>query len=570
MRLISAKRSIILLYIVLGTIGVLNMFSATIFSGFKNIQADQIDTLFNAYILEHGYRALFDPSYKFDFVSPPFYYPKEELLFESDNLLGSAPIYWILRGFFDWTLSFQLWGIVQTVLTYIAFIILLVFLGINPVIAGLSGYVFAFGMPRISQLSHPQIFAQFYMCFALIFLFKYLKTLRHKDFNLFMLLWTLQFVAGFYLGWFFTLSLFVAFFLYGLFARENFKRVVEDVHTYRIFYLTSVVIWGFVNMLFWVKYFLNGGQYKLVTVFLHALKYLNNLASYLTPVNGSLWSFVFTAGKGISQENYIFPGVGFYLMVILTAMFVLFPLLRFQNPARAAFIARFNNVLGNHVPRETLSLIRVSFFTGIILNLITTSFFDQSIWMVVALAIPGAEAIRYAARIWVVSHIWFYIAGGLTLTYIIQKSPQIKFKYTAVLIVVFFVAEQLVIRPAYIDKDKLITSLTRASSALVNAEKPCDFAYFRSKEVEYNDKGPVDGSFSCGKDIEGMWTALYSGVPSINGYTAWIKYDLDRQYNAEDLTNLTNRPGETACIYDEDGIKEIIVLPETSQSKKVE
>jgi hypothetical protein len=549
----------------LGIVGVLNMFSATIFSGFQKIQADQIDTLFNAYILEHGYRSFFDPSYNFSFFSPPFYYPKQEMLFESDNLLGSAPIYWLFRAFFDWTLSFQLWGITQTILTYVALIGLLLFLGINPVIAGLSSYVFAFGMTRISQLSHPQIFAQFYMCFALIFLFKYLKTQRHRDFTFFMLLWTLQFVAGFYLGWFFTLSLLVAFFLYGVFATDNFKRIVTEVRTNRAFYIKTVLFWGFINALFWVKYFVNGGKYKLITVFLHALDYLNNPVSYFTPVKGSLWEYVFPTIKSISQENHIFPGIGFYLMVIITALFILIPLFKFKDASRAAFVDRFKRVLGDGMPKDTLSLIRVSFFTGVILNLITTSFFNQSIWMIVAIVIPGAEAIRYAARIWVVSHIWFYIAGGLTLTYIIKKSPQIKYKYFAIPLVIFFILEQLVISPASINKESLINSLTHASSALATSEKRCDFAYFRSKEVDYTEKGAVDGVLSCSKDIEGMWTSLYSGVPSINGYTAWIKYDLNRKYSAEDLSNLTNRPGETACIYDEDGLKEIIVLPELSQ-----
>jgi len=561
----NAKKLIIIFYLILGTIGVLNMFSATVFSGFQRIQADEIDTLFNAYILEHGYRAFFDSDYKFPFFSPPFYYPQQEMLFESDNLLGTAPIYWVLRTFFDWTLSFQLWGIIQTVLTYVAFLILLLFLGINPVIAGLSSFVFSFGLPRISQLSHPQLFAQFYMSFALVFLFKYLKSLKHKDFHVFMLLWTLQFVAGFYLGWFFTLSLFIAFFLYGVFATENFKRIVIEVKSHKGFYLKSIILWGAVNGLFWIKYFINGGQYKMVTVFLHALEYLNNPQSYLTPAKGSLWAFIYPASKSITQENLIFPGAAFYLMGAITAFFFFIPFLKFRSKSDTDFIARFNTILGNGISADTLSIIRVSFLTGVILNLITTSFFDQSIWMIIALLIPGAEAIRYAARIWVVSHIWFYIAGGLTITYIIEKSTHINFKKLIVPVVVFVVLEQLVVSPVSIDKVALLQRISNAAGFLSDKQNTCNFAYFQSKEVTFTEEGPSDRVVNCGKNIEAMLTSLDSGIPSLNGYTAWIQYDLEKLYSAEDLTRLTKRPGETACIYNEDGIKEILVLPEISR-----
>ncbi|NMB69584.1 hypothetical protein GYA27_00050 [candidate division WWE3 bacterium] len=540
------------------------MYSATIFSGFKNIQADQIDTLFNAYILEHGFRALFESSYKWSFVSPPFFYPLPEMLFESDNLLGTAPIYWLLRLFFDWTVSFQLWGIVQTIFTYIAMLVLLLALGINPVISALSGYVFAFGMPRIAQLSHPQIFAQFYMCFALVYLFKYLKFLRHRDFNLFMLFVTLQFVAGFYLGWFLLLSLFVGFFLYGVFATENFKKVVLEVKNNSFYYIKSVLFWGVVNGLFWVKYFINGGQYKLVTVFLHALEYLNSPASYLTATKGSLWSYAFTKPENITQENYIFPGAFFYLMIIITALFIIVPLFKPQNQTRAEFVRRFRSVYAENISKDTLGIIRTSFFTGLVLNIITTSFFGQSIWLIVALIIPGAEAIRYAARIWVVSHIWFYIAGGLTLTYLLEKSPHINYKKFVIPLVIFAVVEQFVVRPVYIDKTKFLTAVTKASDSLSSAVH-CDFAYFRSKEMPLEVDGAPNGYLRGSKNIEAMWTSLYSGIPTINGYTAWLKYKFDKLYTPEDLTELTKRPGETACVYDEDGLQETWILPEIKQ-----
>ncbi len=536
------------------------MYSATIFSGFKNIQADNIDTLFNAYILEHGYRAFFDSTYKWSFFSPPFHYPLKDMLFESDNLLGTAPIYWIFRVFFDWSVSFQLWGIILTVLTYVSTLVLLLFFGINPIVAGLSSYAFAFGLPRIAQLSHPQLFGQFYMCFALLFLFKFITELKKRDFNLFMLFVTLQLIAGYYLGWFLVFSLYIAFFFYGTFNPDAMRKLIKEM-TSSFYYLLSTILWGALNGLFWIKYFINGSNYKLYNLLEHAIGFLNIPMSYLTPVKGSLWAYILGSSNGITQENYIYPGIVFYILVGISALFVFGPYINPKKPAVRMFFAKFRELYIDDLPKDKAALIGTGFCTGVVLMLLTTSIFKASIWSLVYLFVPGSEAIRYAARIWIVAYLWFYISGGVALTYLLEKTPKLRINnWVIYAVIVFAVVEQFVIKPAYVDGVAFKQTISKAAIA-INSAPQCNFTYFRSKEMPLEVVGAVNGPLRGSKNIEAMWTSFYTGVPTLNGYTAWLKYKFDKFYTSEDLARMTKRYGESACVYDEDGLVGIYKLP---------
>src|SRR4051794_13061300 len=102
-------------------LGVFNSFGPTIQSGFQQMQANPIDTRFNHYVLEHTFQWVKPGGYVGTLWSPAFFYPAEHALAFSDNLLGSAPVYWMLRLLFAPATAFSMWMIGCCVLCFAAF-----------------------------------------------------------------------------------------------------------------------------------------------------------------------------------------------------------------------------------------------------------------------------------------------------------------------------------------------------------------------------------------------------------------------------------------------------------------
>src|SRR5947207_14924237 len=84
-------------------------FRPTLASGFTRIQADAGDTLLNHYVLEHSWLCLTRADYVGTWWSPPCFYPQPLTLAYSENLFGTAPLYWLLRVACSDLLAFQLW-----------------------------------------------------------------------------------------------------------------------------------------------------------------------------------------------------------------------------------------------------------------------------------------------------------------------------------------------------------------------------------------------------------------------------------------------------------------------------
>src|SRR4051812_11147397 len=125
--------------------GVINSFRPTLTSAFEQMQAHPIDTRFNHYILEHGYRCVSDRSYGATFWSPRFFYPADHVLAYSDNLIGSAPIYWLLRVICAPSIAFSLWMIGCGILCFVSFAALGRRLRLHPALIAAGAFIFAFG-----------------------------------------------------------------------------------------------------------------------------------------------------------------------------------------------------------------------------------------------------------------------------------------------------------------------------------------------------------------------------------------------------------------------------------------
>ena len=119
-------------------VGLLSAFHPTLLSNFTRLQTDPGDTLLNGYILEHSWRCLTQANYIGNYWSPPFFHPQPLALAYSENLLGTAPLYWLLRIAAPPIAAYQLWMMLVTGLTYVSFAAVLRRFGVGHLLAALG------------------------------------------------------------------------------------------------------------------------------------------------------------------------------------------------------------------------------------------------------------------------------------------------------------------------------------------------------------------------------------------------------------------------------------------------
>jgi len=171
------------------------------------IPGDLGDARFNNYVLEHFYR--YATGKEHSYWDAPFMYPYKNTIALSDNLLGSAPIYAVIRsGGFSRESAFQLWIVVLFALNFwCCFIALRKWVGVD-VLAACGAYIFAFGIYNLSQMGHAQVLPKFMVPLAFWFLWRYLDSGALKWFAFAVLAVVYQFYCGMYLGFMLIYALF--------------------------------------------------------------------------------------------------------------------------------------------------------------------------------------------------------------------------------------------------------------------------------------------------------------------------------------------------------------------------
>src|ERR1700722_10486153 len=144
-------------------------------SGFERSVLDNGDGALNNYFLEHSWQLISNRAYAGSLWSPPFFYPEKGTLAYSDNLFGAAPIYWFFRLFLDPHFAMLAWEVACLTLCYISFAYLLRRNGVGQILSAVGGFLFAFGMPRVMDLSHAQLVPAFPTPLAILYLFEFLR-----------------------------------------------------------------------------------------------------------------------------------------------------------------------------------------------------------------------------------------------------------------------------------------------------------------------------------------------------------------------------------------------------------
>ena len=133
----------------IGVLGLLMAHHPMIFSGFRRIQVDLIDTRLIHYLLEHGYLWVRQAPEHRAFWNLPMFYPVANTASYSDILLSVGPVYWLWRATgASHDLAFGGWMICMSVLNYAS--ALLLFrkgLGFEWLPSALASFLVAFGAP---------------------------------------------------------------------------------------------------------------------------------------------------------------------------------------------------------------------------------------------------------------------------------------------------------------------------------------------------------------------------------------------------------------------------------------
>lgn len=480
-----------ILYLVICGAGVLNAFSPTLLSRFAQMQTDPGDTRLNNYFLEHSFQLLTNSNYIGKLWSPAFFYPYKQVLAFSDNLFGAAPIYWVFRAFFSPDVSFQIWMIVVSILCFASFAVLMRHLRVNNALSALGAFLFAFSLPRLSQIGHQQLLPQFFTPLAFLVGWEFVKSPTRKRLASLLLFTYLQVLAGIYLGWFWLFSLFIFFgivYLLDLQARTRFIAYCRDNYKSSIaIFLAWISLMGLTLFPYIeIQRVIGGRSYSAVDAL------LPRIASWFSVPHGSLWSPLLSSiskDLPMAGEHSLFAGL---TIIILTGL-SLFTLLRFQK-----LLTKERNLLV-----KTCLLIFLIFF---ILSLRLPS--GLSLWRIVYEVVPGATAIRAVARVWTVAYFYLLVAvivcfDSLLHILVIRK----KLSFAIISLICFFgVAEQIVLSPPSYEKAPYLQDTTEMRSLI---QKDCNFAY-----VSLNPQVPFYVT-----QLSAMWAGLGANIPVINGYS---------------------------------------------------
>jgi hypothetical protein len=485
-----------LFYLFTSLLGVFMAFYPTITSGFSKMQADPTDTRLNNYFLEHSFQLAFNRDYTGSLWSPNFFYPFKNALALSDNLWGSAPLYWLFRGFLTSDVALQLWMIGTTLLCFASFAIVLRHFKVSHILSATGGFLFAFGMPRMVQLARPQLLPQFYMSFAFLFVWQFIHKPNNSRLILALTFIYLQLLAGIYLGWFLLVSLpiLVAVPLYrdrGHALRAALKNYFTKNKKITV---VAFLVWFTSIIALLLPYVemsrLLGGGYSMYEVSTMVPRW----SSWLLPPSNSLWAPLLeplAKDLPMSYEHRLFMGFTVLALTVL-AVYTLF---------------KKHEVLG----QERSDVVTSCLFVTLVIFVVFLS--GLGLWKLVYLFVPGGRAIRSVARICLVLYFFLLIAILLSLDSFLKATISNSTWRLLLSSLVFILAlsEQILINPMSFEKGSFLKVEAELQGLM---EKRCDLAYVLPS---LNKNEPFWAGYP--DEVSAMWAGLRAGVPVINGYS---------------------------------------------------
>jgi len=484
---------VIPLYVAALVLGTYQTFQPMFDSHFAQMQSERGDGMLNHYILEHSWQALTNPTYPGSLFSPPFFFPEPYTLWYSEHLLGVAPAYWALRLVLPEDLAYQWWQISMNALNFVAFAVVLRWLGGPHLLALLGGYLWAFSLVQIDQIKHQQMIPRFWMPLAAYYAWLFAGTPTNRSLNRMLAYAVLQCVTCVYSGWFLVTGL--ATFLplaIGLrtggwadlvqYWQQNSRRV-----------LLIVAGWGSVLLAAFLPYLVV--NWGVARTYGECVGLMPTRSGWLTGLPGTPWYQTTELLRNpVHGECNLFCGLGLYALMLAAAVHLRITRLMPRPPAAA--------------------LMAAGLLTAVIWVLFTLTWSPYeagpSLWYLVR-GIPGGTAIRCVSRVYVTVYLFGTLAALLWLAAVSAPlRPAVRLGLLT-LVTTGIIYEQIGYRPPSFNKRDFYPFVDRAADQLRGANA----GYVIPK---YHDSTGKELPDVYG-EVLAMWAGLRAQVPVVNGYS---------------------------------------------------
>jgi len=470
--------------------GMLACYPVVITSGFERVQTDHEDVMHMHYMLEHSWRWLAQPDYPATFWTPRFFHPTPNTFAYSENLIGTAPLYWAFRPFCSAQVALQWWTLLNVAACYVAMLIVLRWFGLRSILAVLGAYVFAFHTPRQAQCIHLLLMPQAMTPFAIWYFWKLLQQPDRRTWVMLLVMCAWQLLAGIHLGWFLAFALAAWLIFAVLLDRSIARRLLQFTRRNPVFFLLSSGAVAGTMLLFFRHYFI--GNHLIPLGFDVSLSFAPVVASWFAATPHSLWDQNLVLGDRMHDpESFLFTGFVVYGLSILAGV------VGFRE-----WLRRSNN--------GTMQL--GAFLTIVFLIVVVSKTYDErSFWYPFNRWLPGANGIRAIGRACFLTIPIGLIAGLTALQQLVESSTVRASRRTVLYSTLLIVAviEQFAAKPKSWNRADWYTPIDALSPHLKNA----DAAF-----VLY--EGTDGGRPLCAENAIVMWAGMNSGMPVVNGYSS--------------------------------------------------
>lgn len=444
-----------------------------------------LDTLFNRYVLEHGYLWLMgeEPS----FWNAPFFYPAPLALAYSDCHAGNLPFYALFRiAGFGPDGALQCWILLQYLLNFAACVWMLRKLEFSPLAAAAGSYLFTFAMPVTAQLTHIQLLPRFPipLAFGALWLFWQKPNLRCFSLLIGALFW--QFACSIYLGTLLLLALGVFFCCLAIRdrKRKDWRQVLLGKgHEILCRLLLLVAAVAMLLQFLFPPYLVVWRMLDLTQPFSIQLLLLPHLSSYLLPAGDAFcwqWLHALISIDSYKDEHTLFAGIAALAATVAAAW-----------------------LLCRKSPRNPLLL--TAFLCWLILIAFSLQIGDFCLYKSLRDIVPGLNSLRSMTRIILV----LLLFQAIFIAWAVDCLGAGKFRRWLLLFLPILMLEGMVLRPeSCYDKAAEQAKVDRIAAQLENLPPRSVFIRFADPPAP----GPETNLYA-------MLAAQQTGMITVNGYS---------------------------------------------------
>jgi hypothetical protein len=500
-------------------VGALTFFRWQFFSNFDLVFGDRGDARMVEFLHEHVYRWLFIRS---GLLSPPFFYNQTATLGYTDAFLLDQFIYAPLRLLgAEPLLALSLIAIILSLIAYLFLYLFLRRLDVSVPMASLAAFIFAFANNLYLKSGHLQHFTVYYIPIVVYCSLLAISSVHRRPFHAYLLgafaagLYGLLFSTGYYMAWFFSLGLLIFTPIAAYIAWPQVLAWWRE-RPARVLGLGLVVSLSFLATL---------SIFALIYLPVLALGAARNFGDYLifapTPIDifnvgtdNLIWSGLIRSLHLIREDRLAFGEVSIALTPIVQILLVVSLILAFRPGFWPA----------NDVGRISRALVIAGASVCAVFYIVTVKTHNFSLFHLLYVIMPGANAIRVGYRGMVVANLFAVIAIGLTFDRVLLfalREPRASVRLGAVGALTALLSLAAIEQVNFNDPARLSRKFERGHmAALGGAPRECRSFY----AVRQTDRTPYE------VQIDAMILALAQHLPTINGYSGlnppgWDFYD---------------------------------------------